>query len=402
MMRTLTGVPLKGLVVAALIAAVVVPAASAKSAARVKLSVLPLPASSIGPAATSLSLQSDSGLAPNTDAGRRGQLLTPTHSLAVLSASHLVKLGRISGYKLDYGLGASGGAGVTEVWTSVDEYKASAGAKKGLAFWKLIDGRGFPQYDHGGLGLAVVHKALKVAAVGSGRFAFFVGFSAANIAPVFGVDEQFTEGRYEADVMVWAGTAAAAKKLAPTLAKKLDARIKQALAGRLHATPVKLPPKQKPGPPIGGPDLGALALHASDVSPPGTVFGSYLVDPIDPTARSTLMVTMNPAGQFDQFTQEIEWCPTANQASFMADFLTANALTVGGSVISQLDLGGIGDGARGWIANNSGGGAAQVVFSSGQLLEILLVTSQNGVQASDAQKLAQTAANYINAAGLGS
>jgi hypothetical protein len=47
---------------AALVAVVVVPAASAQSAgARVRLSVLPLPASSLGSAAKSLPLQRDSG-----------------------------------------------------------------------------------------------------------------------------------------------------------------------------------------------------------------------------------------------------------------------------------------------------------------------------------------------------
>ena len=261
---------------------------------------MPLPKSVIGRAAKSLPLEPDSGVASNRGPVERGLLLTPTHSLAAPAAARGPDLGRIGGYVLDYGLGASGGAGVTEVWTSVDKYRASAGARKGLAFWKSYDRLPPPHDDQGVPALTVVHKSEKVVAVGSRRFAFFVGFRAANFAPVFGLDEQFTEGRYEADVMVWAGTAAAARMLAPRLAAKLDARIRQAMAGKLHATPVKLP-TQESGPPEGGPDLGPLALRTSDLIGQARLLGqAYRVDWVNPTALSDLEVAINPAGPFDQ------------------------------------------------------------------------------------------------------
>jgi hypothetical protein len=363
--------------------------------------VLPLPKSVIGRAAKPLLLEPDSGVASNKGPVGRGLLLTPTHSLAAPAAARGPDLGRISGYVLDYGLGASGGAGVTEVWTSVDEYKTSGGAKEGLAFWKSYDRLPPPHDDTGVPALTVVHKPEKVTAVGSRRFAFFVGFRAANIAPVFGLDEQFTEGRYEAEVLVWAGTAAAAKTLAPRLATKLDARIRQAMEGKLRASPVQLPTKQTPGPPEGGPDLGPLALRTADLNGPGRLLGqAYLVDWFNPTALSDLELAMNPAGPFGQIVQNIEWCPTANQASFMADLWTA--LDLNSASVLQLDLAGVGDGAEGVISSYAN--EAQLVFTSGQLLETLNVaTLPDGsrLQASDLQRLAQTVANHINNAGLG-
>jgi hypothetical protein len=378
-----------------------------KSGGRVKLSLLPLPESVIGSAAKSLSLQSDSGAAPNEGALRRGFLLTPTHAWDDSTGPTFRKLGRISGYVLDYGLGASGGAGVTEVWTSVDEYKTSADARKGLSAWNSVDQHGFAHYDRIGPGLAVSHTAEKIAAVGSRGFAFLVGFSAANIAPVFAVDEQFSEGHYEAEVMVWAGTAAGVKTLAPRLAKKLDARIKLALAGRLHARPVKLPALPKPGPPPGGPDLTALVLQTSDVGGPATALGTfYTVDWGNPTAVSDLTAGMDPAGAFDEIRQQIEWCPTANQASFAADLSYALGLERREKIPLErpIDLSGVGDGAQGFIgALNEGkpGQVGSVIFSTGRLFESLSLFGHSSPEAPQVQGLAQTAADYINAADLG-
>jgi hypothetical protein len=62
---------------------------------------------------------------------------------------------------------------------------------------------------------------------------------------------------------------------------------------------------------------------------------------------------------------------------------------------SPLDLSGVGDGARGFIQYSLG----VIVLSSGQLVEVIGASPS---QPSDVQRLAQAAANYINAAGLGS
>jgi hypothetical protein len=380
----------KGLVVVALILAVVVPAAAAKSGATARLSVLPLPASSLGSAASSLPLEADSGVVSNTSYLANAFPDTPNRSLANTPIEP-AKLGRVTGYALDYGQGATGGAGVTEVWTGVDEYKTSAHAKSGLGFWRRWD-RNFAGPPNP---FSITAEREKVPAVGGERFAVLVSFRAANIAPLFGLDEQFTVGRYLADVTVWAGTAAAAETLAPRLAKKLEARIRLALAGRLHAKPVELPARPKAGPSPGGPDLAPLALQTSDLSGPAVGVAKYLSDRLP---LSYYNVSMAPAGQFDILVQEIFWWPTANEAAFNADFL----LGLPGQ--DPLGLSSIGDGARGvlWNSGYPDNGTAQVVFSSGQLEEVLALGATNAIQPSQVQSIAQIVANKINAAGLGS
>lgn len=395
----MSGLRFRCFVIAALVASVAVPAASAKSGARVRLSVLPLPKSVIGPTAKSLPLQPDSGVAPNAHPARRGDLLIPTHSTGGATDARWKKVGRISGYALDYGLAASGGAGVTEVYTSVDRYKTSLDALQGLGVWQSADSGVTSLLGQSGAGgLALALKPVLGATVGSNGFAFLVSYSAANIAPVFGLDEQFTEGRYEADVTVWAGDAMAATKLAQSLARKLYTRIKLAREGRLHAKPVKLPPQQQPGPLPGGPDLSALAFQPSDYATfvgPGSE--SYFSPAYDPTALSAYDLYACDWYPHDAcvpgyLNQDIEWCPSANQASFMADFWTAWAA----SRYAPVDLSSVGDYARGFFGAESG----WIVLSSGQLMEFIEFATAES--ASDVQTLAQTAADKIHAAGLGS
>lgn len=378
------GLLTKVLVVAALVAAVIVPTASATSSAGAKVSVLPLPKSALGAAAKSLAL-SGGGPVPNTVAAADS---------FTGSTKGFTKMGRITGYALDYGYGPSGGSGVTEIYTQVDQYKTAAGAKKGLAFWKKDDPR-IAELNKGPL--TVTSKTHKVPPIGSARFAYLVSFSAPNIVPVWKVDEQFTDGRYELDVTVWAGSAGAATTLAPKLAKKLDARLRQALAGKLHAKPVKLPTPRPAGQAPGGPDLSALALKLSDFNGAAMFRRHGYVQ--DSLALSTYDALFQPAGPFSIFDQEIFWYPTANEAAFNADWYQADFLVSGGSAV---DLSGVGDGAQGAIDNESGGSFAQIVFSSGQLMEALVGISPTAIQTSDVQNLAQKAAGYINAAGLGS
>lgn len=379
------GLLTKVAVAGALVAVIAVPAASATSSA-VKLSVLPLPNTLLGPA-KSLPLEHDSGVVTNADAA--------AYSLGGATASLFANFGRFGGYALDYGVGANGGAGVTEVTTEVDKFVQARGAKEDLDFWKRDDAK-ITEFNQGGF--HVTNKPVSVPKVGGIRFAFLASYTASNISPLFTVDEQFTQGVYEADVRVSAGTAAGAEKLAPKLAKAVDARIEQALAGKLEAKPVKLLPKQKAGAVQGSPDLSTLALKTSDVSGTATINGQgYLVDA---SALSHYSVVMLPAGQFGLLDQELQWFSTANQAAFEADFAEAQALGGGGA--SQLDLSSVGDGAQGVIATDSTGGAGEIVLSSGKLAEVIVVVSQQSVQASDVQNLAQTAANYVNSAGLGS
>lgn len=381
-------------IAAAVVVALLVPAASAKSSARVQLSLIPLPKSSLGPAARGLKLADDSGRSNAVEAHKKHQVF------GVLP--HVE--GRISGYALDYGDEASGRPGVDCVWTSVDKYKTANDAKGALNVWKATDGLLPGLLNHGGL--SVTNLPVKMPAIGSARFGVLTSYSASNIAPVSTLDEVFTYGRFLLHVNVAARTAAQAEALAPRLAKKLDRRLRLALQGRLHAKPVRLPPKRKAGPPAGGPDLSAMALATTDLSGPATLgYEQYELSDVgrpwgrqpDYKAVSTYFVAMAPAGPVDVLYQDIEWFSTANQANFYADrFFAAEEGRSGAAKV--LDLSSLGDGARGVVGNDSPGGSAFVIFSKGRLAEVLQVSSSlTPLQASDITTVAQTAANKINA-----
>jgi len=370
----------KALLAAALVAAALVPAASASSTHRVKLALVPLPKSMLGAAAHGFAIAPNSGVVSNGAAASS----TPDGTAATFK-----KLGRLTGYVLEYGNAFTGAPGITDVHTGIERYKTAADAKRGLAFWKKEDS------ELGALdqpGFAVANVLVHVPAVGRRRFAYLTSYSASNIAAVSGLDEQVQDGRYLLDVIVTAGTPAAAKALAPKLAKKLDARLRHALEGRLHGKPVKLPARTKPGPPPGGPDLSLLALGASDLVGQVTVDKRYL---FDPAAISDYSVFMLPAGQFDGLDQEIEWYPTANEASFFADFENAAALAQPNT--TALDLSGLGDGAQGSVSEASSFNSGLVVFSTGQLAEFIFLGDQGAIGAGDVTNVAQAAADKIDA-----
>lgn len=368
------------------IAAVLVPASAAGSTSvRVKMAIVPLPKSSIGSVVRPLQLSHFSGVVSNAAAADR--------SLSG-SAKLFKKLGRVSGYLLDYGVAASGGAGVTAVLTSVEQYKTSAAAKRGLAFWKMDDSLYRRLLNHGSFG--VKNNVFKVRAVGQARFAYFRSYMAANNVPNFApfstVDEWFREGKYVLQVQVSASTAAAAKALAPKLAARLDARLKLALKGRLHGQPVKLPPPLKAGPPADGPDLSALALTTTDLSVgAATVVGQDYST--DPKLISDYELAMAPAWRFDVLAQRVEWYATANQAAFEADW--RNALFLSAPGMRRLPgLSSIGHGLQGaWgFLGHSAGAGGMFTLTIGRLDVLVVVVHKSTIIPADLVTLAQTLA----------
>jgi len=376
----------RALPLAALAALLLVPAASATRSHHVRLAVVPLPKSAIGAAAASFPVAYDSGRISNAEAA--------SHSPDATTKT-FKKLGRLDGYALEYGNAFTGDAGVTYVRTAVDRYATAADARRALAFWKKEDAA-LSRLDNPSFSVTSVPVKLPRPASGTTHFAYLTSYSASNIVPVSGIDEQIADGRYVLDVIVTAGTASVAEALAPNLAQKLVARFRLERRGRLHAAPVKLP-RQKAGPPPGGPDLSALRFRASDLVGKVTVGRGYVVDP---AAISDYSVFMLPAGQFDVLDQEIEWYPVANEASFYADFANATTLARHGS--TALDLSGIGDGAQGSVTAGASFDTGQVFFSSGRLAEFIFVASQDAIDSKDVLSLAQVAASRIDAAGLGS
>ena len=377
---------MRALPLAALAALLLVPAASATRSHHVRLAVVPLPKSAIGAAAASFPVAYDSGRISNAEAA--------SHSPDATTKT-FKKLGRLDGYALEYGNAFTGDAGVTYVRTAVDRYATAADARRALAFWKKEDAA-LSRLDNPSFSVTSVPVKLPRPASGTTHFAYLTSYSASNIVPVSGIDEQIADGRYVLDVIVTAGSASVAEALAPNLAQKLVARFRLERRGRLHAAPVKLP-RQKAGPPPGGPDLSALRFRASDLVGKVTVGRGYVVDP---AAISDYSVFMLPAGQFDVLDQEIEWYPVANEASFYADFANATTLARHGS--TALDLSGIGDGAQGSVTAGASFDTGQVFFSSGRLAEFIFVASQDAIDSKDVLSLAQVAASRIDAAGLGS
>lgn len=394
---------------AAVLAVVAVPpaAASATRAPRVKLSLVALPKSALGTAGRSLSLSRDSGVLNNVYASYK-----TVGAKVGLKTNTFAKLGRITGYDLTYGDRYRGGSGVTEISTGVDEYRTSADARRGLAFLRNDDPK-FAVLNPFGLGVAV--KALKPAKVGTRRFAEGVTYTAPNATSVF-LDEQFTDGRYVLHADVAAGSLAAAAPVAARLARTLDHRLRLAQAGRLRGKPVKLPPQRKSGPPPSGPDLSTLALTTADVGGPATVGDrEYLNFPLNSPSLSEYGVQMQPAGSFWGLLQEIDWYPSANDAAVYGRFTGAaylyiltRGLVPGWSFgqFTPVDLSGIGDNAYGGIVtvNQSPQPPSYdtiVVLSSGQASDVIDASSQTQIQAADVVKLAQAAANRLNA-GLGS
>lgn len=391
----------KVLLVAALAAAVLVaPAAAAGRAHSVKLAVVVLPKSALGSAGRSLAVSRDnSGVVSNTDAA--------SNSFAA-KADTFSKLGRVTGYDLSYGDPYSGRAGVTLIETGVDRYKTSAGAKRGLAFWKTDDPKitALVQY-----GIPLTVKAVKAAKVGTHRFAEASTYSIPGAAPVSLVDEQFTDGRYVLKVDVAAGSLSTAMRAAGKLARPLDHRLRLAEAGHLHGKPVKLPRAPKAGPPAGGPDLATLALTPADLGGSATLGDHAYAIPNSP-ALSDYELDYQPAGSFDEVSQDINWFPTANDAAVIARIEAAGLAYVFASGLlgtppgqfTPVDVSAVGDDAYGGIVSIAQTGQPTVYIgfvglASGHASDVVLAASQSQIQAADVTNLAQVTANRL-AAGL--
>jgi hypothetical protein len=334
--------------------------------------MIPLPKSALGSAAHGLKLAYDSGASPT------------------------LALDQIGDYVLHYGNEASGMPGVDSVSTSIGKYTNAKAAERSLSLSKSNDAqvRGLNY-----AGLSVTYRHVKVPAIGSASFGDLTNYRASNIAPVSIFAESFTEGRFLLEVRVAARTAARAKALAPKWAEKLEKRLELALAGRLHATAVKLVRRPKPGPPSGGPSLSAMGLATSDLGDPATLIASkYLAKPPaaepDPLALSQYFVGMTPAGAFDVFIQHIEWFPSANEASFDADRWLAGEAA---PIAHPLDVSIAGDNARCIYLAFNPGIVALVTFSTGHLTEILELDSHLDLPLSDVTSIAQAAADKINA-----
>lgn len=381
----------RGLVVLLVTAAVLVPSAEAARRPAVELSLVPLSRAAIGTPARALPLQHDSGVISNATAAFESFSGT---------ATMFQNLGRLTGYALDYGDGFGNASGVTEVATEVDRYKSAADAKKGLAFWKLDEA---VVGKLGRFGFQASQHAFSVPTLGRARFGTTWTGTVPGVAPTSVAIAEVADGTYALDASVSAGSAARAKTLATKLIEQLDARLHLALAGRLHGKTAKLPAKLKAGPPRGGPDLAPASITPTDLGQGTVEDQGYSVDP---EALSDYGESMEPGGSFDALSQQIEWYPSAAEASFLSIYQGAAlgaAFAGPGSVFTPVDVSSVGDDARGAIeevvsATGSQVYLAIVTLANGHATDLLFGLSKSApIQASDVANLAQIAANKLNA-----
>jgi hypothetical protein len=370
---------LKGIVVAVVLAAVLVPAAAAKPHhSALKLSLVPLPKARLGVAAVGLKLSTYSGPYQNG----RSQ----------------------SGYQLAYGSPFLANPGLDYAETAVWEYKTARAAKHDLtklkkdAFRSLATSAGL--FSH--LNLTFTAAPLSVPGIGRSHWAVIETFSVANHGSVYVVGVDFRDGKYILESAAAAGSQALATSYAAAKARLLDKRLHLGLKGRLHGHPVALPKHSKPGPPASGTDPATAVLQTSDLP------GSQIKDQGYRSAEAALSsydVSFQPAGTFDAVDQTVSLMPSANSAAFAAALQGATLVgffsTLAGGTVTPVDLSAVGDDAQAAIVSISGAGAtnlAVVTLDSGPVADVLVVKSGSTIDPTAVQTLAQAAATRLDAA----
>ena len=298
----------------AALAATVGPSAVAGGSLQSRLALMPLPKTELGPTAALLPLDNDSGVETNAQAVDNSASTTVT-------AADFAKLGRITGYTLDYddttGAALSVGHGLLQVQTTVELYRSAADAARGLAFWRN-DEITASHLKISGVKIAVT--ALKAPAIGTGSFAFADTERVSGKPPVYGVDVYFTTGQIVGEVSVSAADRTSSPPLGLALAPKLASRIAGVIAGTISGPPVALPGKAKAGPPPGGPALAPLALTPTDLGGGKVTSQGYQLDP-DLNPISDYDRTIVGGSTFISFEEEVELFHSNTEASYGANVL---------------------------------------------------------------------------------
>jgi hypothetical protein len=384
---------------AAFVAVVLVPLASASNLSQPKLAVLPLPKAQLGPVGRSLSLAADSGVDSNAHSA--------SQATGNVSAKRLKRLGRVSGYLLDWGTPFSDSPGVSEIQTEVERYRTPAMARRGLGFWRKqeLDVRALKAF-----GLSVSFKKVALAHVAHPYWAYLTIGRIHGLKPVYSLDAEMVDGAYLLDVSIAAGSPDPAKRLAPVIAQKLDRRFRLAQEGRLQAKPFRLP-RRKPGPPAHGPKPARLVLTRSDLGTQATIRHAGYVgtkNAFDEYAISAYDLVMAPAGSYVELEQEVSVAESTLEVKYYAALAAGalgKALDASGNA-TPVDLSGVGDNAFGELVKVPAGGGntasgAVVVLSRGKFLDFVIGASADKLAAADVQSLAQKAAHRLDVVAAG-
>lgn len=378
---------------AALVAAGLVPGATASSTARINLALVPLPKSALGAVARHLPIAHDSGVVSNSQAA--------SNASGQVTANQLKKLGRLSGYLLDYGSPFGSSPGIHEIQTEIDRYRSVAAARKGFVFWRRQELM-HPTLRNSGIHFSV--KKLQLSGLPKPSWAYAGSVSIKGLKPVSGVDSEIQSGPYLLDISVGAGSNAEASRLVRTIAVRFFARFRLAFAGRLHASPVAVPPALKPGPPPHGPKPASLALEPADLGKGSSVLHRAYVQPrgsLDQTALSVYDLTMASQGSFPLLSQEIVVGSSKLEMQYFAAIvLSAGVGSGSGSRATPVSLSGVGDNARGELAQTAINGQsvreAAVVLTRGPYLDFLIEVSPSAFTAADVRKLASLAVKRLD------
>jgi hypothetical protein len=387
-----------GLLTAVFAAAVLVPAASGQAPIKVtlvKLTRVPLPKSALGPAGSSLPLARDSGVVSNAKAA--------SQSSAGVTARKLTRLGRVSGYLLDYGNPFGSGAGIREIQTAVEWYRSTADARKGLEFWRRDELNNIQLRK---LGLVLSFTRLRPSGIPGPHWVYASSGSIKGLEPIQGVDVELQYGRYLLDVSVAAGSTSAAARLVPTLAHKLYQRMRQAVAGRVPTGSAKLPPPLRPGPPPHGPEPASLMLTPVDLGGSATVVHKGYSKPessLDENALSVYDRTMTSTGTFRLVSQEVLVGGSQLEVQYFGAIAVGavGAAFGSGAKVTTLDLSDAGDDARGELLQLTGNGRsayeAVLALTHGTYLDFVGAVSPAPLTAADVSGLARRAAKRLDA-----
>ena len=167
------------------------------------------------------------------------------------------------------------------------------------------------------------------------------------------------EGAYLLDVSIAAGSPAAAKRLVPVIAQKLDRRFRLAQAGPPARETRQASRKPKPGPPAHGAKPGRIALTRSDLGSPATIRHAGYVSSrsaFDEYAISAYDLAVAPAGSYDELAQEVSVAGSALEVKYFAALAAgAFAHAAGGAgTATPVDLSGVGDNAFGELVRDLG------------------------------------------------
>jgi hypothetical protein len=276
------------------------------------LDLMPLPGSSLGPLAQSLTLDPDSGEVTNVQAAK--------NATRPVTASALSSLGRETGYRLDYhdptGAALASGHGLLRVNTQVDQYRSASSTSAGLAFIRS-DALSAASLSSSLLSVHVVQFSPGKL----GQESFGVMGTVTPKGEKAGYDAQvaFRTGAYVALVAVSAADPAGLQSLAVSLARKLQARVAGVLGGKVSGAPVALPAKLKAGPPPHGPNLEKMALTPSDVGSGRVEHQGYQVDSnLEPVSEYDRH--MSPGGTFAILDSEVAMFHSPTEASYTEGF----------------------------------------------------------------------------------